>query len=41
MFDSQILMIMEAGSSDESLYRKACMEETNDRLAQLHLADMQ
>ncbi len=40
MFDSQIVMIMEAGSQDEMLFSKACMEETNDRLAQLRLASL-
>ena len=37
MFDSQILIIMEAGSQDEVLFSKACMEEANDCLAQLYL----
>ena len=43
MFDSQILMVMEAGSPDDSLYQKACIEEANSLLAQLRLAkpDMQ
>lgn len=37
MFDSRICIILESGSSDEIMFRKACMEETNDRLAQVQL----
>lgn len=38
MFDSQIFMVMESGSSDEILFSKACVEATNDRLAQVQIA---
>lgn len=38
MLDSQIFMIMESRSSDEILFSKACVEATNDRLAQVHIA---
>lgn len=37
MFDSQIFLVMESGSSDEALFSKACMEATNDRLAQVQI----
>ncbi len=39
MFDSQVFMVMESGSSDEILFSKACMEATNDRLAQVQIAN--
>lgn len=41
MFDSRICMILESGSSDKIMFRKACMEETNDRLAQVQLTGKQ
>ncbi|DBA88745.1 TPA: hypothetical protein ACH3X1_004164 [Trebouxia sp. C0004] len=38
MFDSQIFMLMESGSSDETFFGKACMEATNNCLAQVQIA---
>ena len=35
--DSQIFMVLQTGSLDELLYSKSCLEENNDRLAQLRL----
>ena len=37
-FDSQIFILVEAGSQDEAMLGKSIAEEKNDHLAQIHLA---